>query len=401
MDRSLETLLDRISSAAQDLLQAFQVGNSPARLGLRRSARLPVAAALHRSLQMPVLLITDRFDHALAMVEELELWNPGAPTLLFPEPTPLFYENAAWGESTRRERLLSLTTLSAYHIPGASVLPTPPVVVASIRALMTRTLPRRDFLTATRTLRIGQSMQLNELVRNWLRLGYEPVTTVITPGQFARRGGILDLWPPAETYPVRLEFFGDEIDTFRYFDPSTQRTLDTTVSSPPDRVLVTPAREYLLPASVDSASSDANYQRAFLDATREIHEFDIPRLHTSPASLFDYLPSGSIVMVDDRQALEYLVTEVEEQAIKIRHEAIASQTLPEDFPVPYLSWTELNDAFIRLQAVELGPSTGSEDSGEYPETPDQPGGGSLHGSTLTPASQLARFSRRDRDLAVV
>ena len=251
MDRSLETLLDRISSAAQDLLQAFQVGNPPARLGLRRSARLPVAAALHRSLQKPVLLITDRFDHALAMVEELELWNPGAPTLLFPEPTPLFYENAAWGESTRRERLLSLTTLSAYHIPGASVLPTPPVVVASIRALMTRTLPRRDFLTATRTLRIGQSMQLNELVRNWLRLGYEPVTTVITPGQFARRGGILDLWPPAETYPVRLEFFGDEIDTFRYFDPSTQRTLDTNVSSPPDRVLVTPAREYLLPASVE------------------------------------------------------------------------------------------------------------------------------------------------------
>ena len=56
-----------------------------------------------------------------------------------------------------------------------------------------------------------------------------------------------------------------------------------------------------------------------------------------------------------------------------------------------MSWTELNDAFIRLQAVELGPSTGSEDSGEYPETPDQPGGGSLHGSTLTPASQLARF----------
>jgi transcription-repair coupling factor (superfamily II helicase) len=82
-------------------------------------------------------------------------WLPetGEPTrLLFPEPNPLFYERAAWGVTTRRDRLAVLTALAVYQIPGAALPSRPPVIIAPARALMTRTLPRRDFLKATRTL---------------------------------------------------------------------------------------------------------------------------------------------------------------------------------------------------------------------------------------------------------
>jgi transcription-repair coupling factor (superfamily II helicase) len=361
MDKRLETILIQISESIADLHQKIRAGTAPQKLGLRRSARLPVAAALHRAVNTPIALITDRADHALLLAEELELWAPGALRLLFPEPNPLFYENAAWGDTIRRERLLTLTTLAAYHIPGASLPRSSPIIIMPARALMTRTLPRREFLTAARSLKRGQVAQIDELIRNWVAQGYEPVNTVIAPGQFARRGGILDVWPPAESYPIRIEFFGDEIETLRCFDPSTQRTLITSAgsgSAPPERILITPAREYLPP--VKAKAMDPGAPTAYLDQAREFTEFDIPVLHSSPACLLDYLPLGSLVLIDDVQLLEDICSEIEEQAILFRRDAIDHQTLQPDFPIPYLTWSELHDSLERFTTIELGPSGGEQ-----------------------------------------
>jgi transcription-repair coupling factor (superfamily II helicase) len=365
MDKHLEPLLEQIAVSVYNLVKAFKAGSGSCKLGLRRSARLPVAAALQRLLSAPTVLITDRADHALVLAEELELWAPSAMRLLFPEPNPLFYENAAWGDTIRRERLLALTTLASYHIPGAPVPTTPPLIITPARALMTRTLPRRDFLTAARSLKRNQLVQLDDLVRNWVALGYEPVNTVIAPGQFARRGGILDLWPPVEAYPIRIEFFGDEIDTLRCFDPSTQRTLPASSgagSTMRERILISPAREYLLP--IKSNNADPTSPLAYQELAREYSEFHIPAIHSQPACLLDYLPLNSVVFIDDAQILEDVCTEIEEQAIQFRRDAIDHQTLQPEFPIPYLTWSELHDSLERFTTIELGPSRGSEQSGE-------------------------------------
>ena len=105
---------------------------------------------------------------------------------------------------------------------------------------MTRTLPRRDFLKACRRISTGQTIQPDALLRSWAESGYQRINTVLEPGQFARRGGIMDIWTPAEKLPVRLDFFGDEIETIRRFDPASQRTTETLES-----ILITPAREFL------------------------------------------------------------------------------------------------------------------------------------------------------------
>src|SRR5512141_420328 len=99
---TLELLVKQINEACQDLLESIQGGRPggegelPA-LGLRRAARLPVLAALQAVLNQPILLLTDRADHALTLFDELTLWAPGAARYYFPEPNPLFYENAPWG----------------------------------------------------------------------------------------------------------------------------------------------------------------------------------------------------------------------------------------------------------------------------------------------------------------
>jgi len=103
----------------QECLDAIKLGRQPATLGLIRSARLPVLAALCTDLSVPILLLTDRSDRAALMFDELSFWLPDTTRVYFPEPTPMFYENAAWGSLTRRDRLHAFSTLVQYFKPGS------------------------------------------------------------------------------------------------------------------------------------------------------------------------------------------------------------------------------------------------------------------------------------------
>ncbi|MDD5467989.1 MAG: transcription-repair coupling factor [Anaerolineales bacterium] len=338
----LDALISLLSQSLASLAQSVQANEALSALGLRRAERPPVLAALRRQLRRPILLLTDRADHTLTFYDELALWSPEEPRQLFPEPNPLFYERSAWGEHTRRERLVALTALAAYHIPGASLPQTPPLIIASARAVMTRTMPRRDFLRHSGALRRGQSLSPDGLARQWALIGYTRANTVIEPGHFARRGGILDLWPASESCPVRLEFFGDEIETIRRFDPRSQRTFKDEVQ--PDQVLVTPAREYLLPP---------DWLEQNREQEEELNEFHIPLLHPLPASLLDYLPRDALIVIDNLQAIEDTFNELEEQAVRLREDGIRDGILPTDHPLPYIAWPDFADALSGRQSLEL------------------------------------------------
>ena len=339
-------MLEKIRSlpAYQNLLQDITNRDEIPGLALTRAVRLPVVSALQSDLHLPILLITERADHALTLLDELDFWSPESLLKLFPEPNPLFYEQAAWGSTTRRDRLQAITLLAMYHILGADRPEKPPFIVASVRAMMARTLPRRDFVKSSRILKVGQQVQPEGLQRSWVEIGYQAADLVVEPGQFARRGGILDVWPAAEPYPIRLDFFGDEIDTCRQFDPATQRTVQTI-----DRILVTPAREFL-PGKAQSLDLEGE----------EINEFYLPVVHPAVASLLDYLPDKSLVILDDLDRLQSTAAEIEEQSVRFRHESISEGTLAPDFPIPYLSWSELQDSFSGRKWFELGRSTAGE-----------------------------------------
>ncbi|MBM3123554.1 MAG: transcription-repair coupling factor [Chloroflexi bacterium] len=332
----LDTLLTLLKNLPpyEDLLEEIRTGKPIRGMGLPRAARLPVLASIHRDLSRPILLVTDRSDHAMSLMDELEVWL-NSSCLLFAEPNPLFYEEAAWGDSTRRARLAALAALAAYHLPFVEALKVPPVIITTARSLMTRTLPRSDYLRACRKLAVNQFHQPETLIREWTRIGYLRVNTVLEPGHFSHRGGLLDVWSITGNHPVRLEFFGDEIETIRLFDPVTQRTIEKISS-----VLIVPAREYLLPRG-----------KAIEDPLTEFH---IPLLHPHPGSLIDYLPRDTLVLLDDQGLLETMANEIEEQAVKFRSESVAEGTLAPDFPVPYLPWSEVVDSLDEFLTVVLG-----------------------------------------------
>jgi transcription-repair coupling factor (superfamily II helicase) len=94
-----------------------------------------------------------------------------------------------------------------------------------------------------------------------------------------------------------------------------------------------------------------------LDEQIQPSEFHIPLLHAMPASLLDYLPQKSLILVDDISLVEAMANEVEEQAVKFRQESIIEGTLSASFPIPYLPWSELNDSIESFSSIELGHST--------------------------------------------
>ena len=231
---------------------------------------------------------------------------------------------------------------------------------------MFRTLPPRAFRLGTRAVKQGQTINLDQLLEAWVGFGYENVSTVLSPGEFSRRGGIVDVFPPALARPLRIEFFGDEIESLRAFDPASQRSLDTLEQAP-----ITPATE-LLPKNgplaaekikawdtsnlPDDLEAQFEKDRKGLIAGTPFRgiEFYLPLLHSDAAALLDYLPRNAVIVLDDDDEVADLWSELEEQALDLRRSAEEDGTLPPDFPLPYITWDEWRDKLIGRSVIALG-----------------------------------------------
>lgn len=348
----VKTILQTIRNqpAFKELADQIASGSPPERLGFSSAVRLSLTAALAVHTSRPILYLTGRSDRALVVEDELGFWIPDLKVSVFPEPDPLFYENIAWSRKTRRDRLTVLADLAVSRIPGMNTDHVPDVIVSPARAAFTRTLPRRKFLSFTQRIRTGDEFSLTSLAADWVRIGYQPAAIVTAPGEFARRGGILDLWPPGDRFPARLEFFGDEIDMIRRFDPQTQRT-----TAHPDQLVITPAREFVLPGS---AAAGEQFPEG-----RELTEFHIPKLEKESATLLHYLPDQCLVLIEDQDIFQETLESIERQAASLREVHLQDGTLDVGDPLPYQPWLEFQEQLRSRKALALGPKLSSDQGG--------------------------------------
>jgi len=366
----LSGLIDLLRSAGSyrallSALRAQKVDEAMPALGVLRAARPFVLAALARDWRGPVIYITARVDRAYSVVEQLPVWlGDTRPILRFNEPTPLFYERAPWGETALRGRIQALASLLPPSDIETERWPQP-VIVTSARALMQRTLPVNTFRGGLQTLHPGQRWQLDKLLAQWVQLGYESASMVTERGRFSRRGGIVDVFPPALDRPVRIEFFDDEIESLREFDPATQRTTARL-----EQAVITPAREALPvmapalashladwfaslpPAEADMTMPTADAAALMAGTVFPLLEFYLPYLVPQPISLIDYAADDALFIIEDKTELRDTIDAIAQASEKLREERIAEGQLPPDFPRPYLNWAELEAALSgRIQAV--------------------------------------------------
>ncbi len=309
-------------------------------LGLLRAAHYPVTAALYEKLKRPVLFLTAKPDQALLALDEIGFWHPKSDRYHFPAPEPHFYENAAWSMQVRHDRIQTLAQLVRLLLPGTDKPDIMPLIAAPIRAVMQRTMTRQEFIRNMKQLRPGQEISSTGLLRIWNSSGYEADEAVLEPGQYSRRGELLDIWPHSEPYPIRLDFFGDEIESIHRFDPATQRNI-----VPLQKAVIPPASEVIFP---DKPGTE--FQP---DSPRD---FYLPLIHKTPACLFDYLPANTLILCDDLSALKSAAEDLEEEAESLRRESLELGTLGEDYPEPYISFSELQDRMADFSQVDLGRS---------------------------------------------
>src|SRR3954469_677149 len=153
------------------------------------------------------------------LAEALAFAMPEAEVLRFPAWDCLPYDRVSPNPALVSERIATLGRL--LEKPSR-----PRIVLTTVNALVQRVPPRSAFAGASLELRTNGSVQPEKLARFLEAHGYGRAGTVMEPGEYAMRGGIIDVFPAGEADPVRLDLFGDTIESIRIFDPATQRSAD-------------------------------------------------------------------------------------------------------------------------------------------------------------------------------
>jgi len=208
------------SAGLQSLIQRLEKPGQVLRLsGLTLTAKAAYSAVLYRATGRPQILITDGSKQAEALFPAIAtfcgLMDAPQPPLLLPALDVL----PGQGMSPHAEILAARADVLDRLSKGNAG-----IVVMPIAAALSRTHPPEYYRQLTLSLRLHEEMPLDDLSTHLESIGYERHDPVEMAGEFSLRGGILDVFPPGQDEPVRIEFFGDEIESIRRFDPATQRS---------------------------------------------------------------------------------------------------------------------------------------------------------------------------------
>ena len=267
--------------------------------GAGRGARALLASALARCEGAPLLVVVPTLEEAGRWAALLELM--GWPTTqLYPTSEGSPYEafdptsEITWGQ------LQVLSELVDEQDQGWQG-----VIVATERALQPHLPPPAVLADQCLTLRKGASIDLEDLAEKLTRLGYERVSTIEQEGSWSRRGDIVDLFPVSAELPVRLEFFGEELEKLREFDPATQRSLDAVelvrITPTGYGPLVADALRANLPDQLDQLLSSEAMEQLLAGDTPEGMRRLMGLAWEQPSSLLDYLPEHTLVVLDERR----------------------------------------------------------------------------------------------------
>jgi transcription-repair coupling factor (superfamily II helicase) len=318
--------------AVQSLARRLENGGALSVSGVCASAQPFFAALLHNIFpNRPIVIVTSDLKTQENFQQDIETWL-GSPPLFYP-PWEIFpHEGKLPHADVISDRLQTLVALAN---KSKAQSPKPNVIVTSVAALLQKTFSPDDLKSRARELKRGDKIAPLDLIE-WLEeQGYEPEAQVSQKGEIALRGGILDVFPPTSPWPVRLEFFGDELESLREFDPLTQISREEIVS-----ITLPPAGELGILKS-------------------RIQKSEFKGLNDELSTLLDYLPREAI----------FILCEPESLAI---HAENYAREIPPDDPF-FISWpdfvTELNHLnftpvkiFEDAKAGEINPQFESLDA---------------------------------------
>lgn len=305
--------------------------------GLTGSARSMLISILEEATEKPILLVTHQLTQAQQLYDDLVELSSSDHVHLYPVNELIATEMAIASPELRSQRIQALTH---WNQNGRGIL------VAPIAALK-RILPPKPYWKDYQLLfKVGETISIATYIQKLIEMGYERVDMVASPGEFSMRGGILDMYPITNPTPIRIELFDEEVDSIRYFDPNSQRSLEKQTE-----IIIQPVTE-LLVRDQDLLAGAQRLEVALADDLKKLHDpqakealaqsigRDIDRLkqqerfsemgkysgflYTSQASLLDYLPNNACIVLDEMSRLQETALHLDKE------EAEWYQTLLED-----------------------------------------------------------------------
>ena len=329
--------------------------------GVTEPVKALVIAGVARGWQAPILVISPTGESAQKLHQDLRaLWGDPAGNggqrrvLLLPSLEALLYEDVSPDPELVGDRLTALDAL----LRGE-----PAIVVASAPAALQRCVPPDLLRPALFSVEVGAAADRDDLILSLIELGYEREQMVTAPGQFSVRGGVVDVFPSAADWPVRVELLGDQVESLRAFDTATQRSVGDTPS-----LRLLPARELVLSEEV-AAQAAARLERAAADHVARLvsegkdqearrlrdrvaevvealrqgayaHglEYYLPFLYPHCTTVLDYLPSGALLVVDEPARLregyqEFLADLMEIALARMEHGLLLPTPEPHHLPL--------------------------------------------------------------------
>lgn len=320
----------------------------------------------------PLIYIMPHQEDALQLLHRLAFCFDQIPILHLPEWDCLPYDRVSPSQDILSERLNTLMTILQWE-KGLQEPPVSYVVVTTAQGFLQRISPQSQWIDSFLPLDVGMKLPFNDLMTHLSTKGYSRTETVRERGEFAVRGSILDVFPVGEDNPLRLDFFGDIIESIRVFDALTQTTILGTDGKPLDKskgIVIKPSSEICLTADV-TRTFRRHYRELFGANTTPLYESIsqgrrfggmehwFPLFFEKTETLLDYIPKASILM--DGEADDVVRTRLEliHDYYHNRQGQVVGDSSPSYNPVSpeslYMTLQEWGDLKERNKSFQVTP----------------------------------------------
>jgi transcription-repair coupling factor (superfamily II helicase) len=315
-------------------------------VGLAGSEKALLISKLYLQHRLPSLVVVSSVREAERLIEDLRFFTDKhkVPILFFPPYNILPFKFLSYHNETAGHRIRVL-----HQLMEAS---TPLIVVTTVDALLQKLIPRQEIGRYAELVIAGEEIDRDGLISKLLIGGYSKTAVVEEFGDFSVRGGIIDVFSPLYDSPLRIEFFGDLVESLRFFSASNQRKIKDI-----DEAVILPARELILnknfiPHIISRIRALANeldvplsHARKIIDTIR--HEGDVPGLESLISlfyphldTLFDYIPEQALIVTVNPDELEKVVLETEERIISNYNSSRDEKKLCVEPQQLYLKWSQ-------------------------------------------------------------
>jgi transcription-repair coupling factor (superfamily II helicase) len=312
--------------------------------GLAGSGKALFLAHLRKNLDLPFLVITAKPEEALKMYDDLVSFLGQETTRLFPAWEILPYEMKIPDSEIIGRRLETLYDLATRK----DIL-----TISTVRSCLEKTILPEDLKKKTVKLKVGESADIELLSQQLSGLGFRHFPQVEEVGSYSIRGGIVDVFPYSYPDPIRIEFFGDQIESVRKFAISDQRSIQKT-----DSALILPSREVLISdAKLEECLSKLRPTQA--ESLREKIRFydEVPGLEwlTSlfelpQAKILNYLPFNCVIFLDEPSLIQNELEQIQTETERL---FLESEKRGEAVPQPKVLFDNLESFFKRIRQFQL------------------------------------------------